>query len=64
MRNPMLPGIVLFYAVLALILAVLFILLRQSSVLNTGAEGLSNACENLALIAIALGIWLPRRQRT
>jgi hypothetical protein len=56
----MLPGIVLFYAVLALILAVTVIVLRQSSVMNAGAEALSNACENLALIAVALGVWLPR----
>jgi hypothetical protein len=57
MRNPMLPGIVLFYAVVALTLAVIMIVIRQSSVMGTGAEALSNACENLALIATALGVW-------
>jgi hypothetical protein len=61
MRNPVLPGIVLFYAVVALILAVGEIVLRQSSVMGTSAQAFSNACENLALIAIALGVWLPRR---
>ena len=59
MRNSMLPGLVLFYALVALVFAVLAILLRQESVMNAGAEALSNACENLALIAIALGVWLP-----
>jgi hypothetical protein len=57
MRNPMLPGIVLFYAVVALMLAVFMIIIRQSSVMGAGAEALSNACENLALIATALGVW-------
>ena len=57
----MLPGIVLFYAIVALVFAVIVIVARQSSVLNTSAEALSNACENLALIAIALGVWAPRR---
>ncbi len=61
MRNPMLPGIVLFYAVVALIFAVIVIVARQSSVLNASAEALANACENLALIAVALGVWAPRR---
>jgi hypothetical protein len=52
---------VLFYAVVALLLAVGEIVLRQSSVTGASAQAFSNACENLALIAIALGVWLPRR---
>ena len=61
MRNPMLPGIVLFYSVLALILAVIMIGIRQPSVMGAGGEALSNACENLALIAIAFGVLAQRR---
>jgi len=61
MRNPVLPGIVLFYSVLALILAVVLIVVRNFSLLGAGAEALSNACENLVLIAIALGVWVQRR---
>jgi hypothetical protein len=57
----MLPGIVLFYAVVALIFATIVVVVRQASVMNASAEALSNACENLALIAIALGVWAPRR---
>jgi hypothetical protein len=57
----MLPGVVLFYSVLALILAAIFIVIRQPSVMGAGAEALSNACENLALIAIALGVLAQRR---
>ena len=61
MRNPMLPGIVLFYAVVALTLAVIVIVVRQSSVMGASAQSFSNACENLALITMALGIWWPRK---
>jgi len=61
MRNPMLPSVVLFYSIVALVLAVIMVLLRESSVLGAGAEALSNACENLALIAIAFGVWMQRR---
>jgi hypothetical protein len=61
MRNPMLPSVVLFYSTVALVLAVIMVLLRMSSVLGAGAEALSNACENLALIAIAFGVWVQRR---
>jgi hypothetical protein len=56
----MLPGIVLFYAVIAFTMAVFMIVIRQSSVMGAGAEALSNACENLALIAVALGVWARR----
>ena len=61
MRNPMLPGIVLIYSVLALILAVIMIVIRQSSIFGAGGEAFSNACENLALIAIGFGVLAQRR---
>ena len=61
MRNPMLPSVVLFYSTVALVLAVVMILLHQSSILGAAARALSNACENLALIAIAFGTWVQRR---
>ena len=61
MRNPMLPSVVLFYSTVALAMAVILVLLRQSSLLGAGAEAFSNACENLALIAIAIGVWVQRR---
>jgi hypothetical protein len=61
MRNAMLPSVVLFYAILAVLLAVTMVVLRQSSVFGTSAEALSNACENLALIVIAIGVWVRRR---
>ena len=57
----MLPGVVLFYSVLALILAMAFIILREPSLMGAGAEALSNACENLALITIALGVLAIRK---
>ena len=61
MRNPMLPSVVLFYSTLALVLAVIMVLLHEPSVLGARAQALSNACENLALIAIAFGTWVQRR---
>ena len=57
----MITSAVLFYSVVALILAVTLILLHQSSLLGTGARGLSNACENLALIVIAMAVWAQRK---
>ena len=57
----MLPAIVLFYSIVAVILAVIMILLRHPSVMGAGAEGISNACENLALIAIAFAVLAVRR---
>ena len=57
----MLPSVVLFYSTVALAMAVILVLLRQSSLLGAGAEAFSNACENLALIAIAIGVWVQRR---
>jgi hypothetical protein len=44
-----------------MVLAVILVLLHQSSVLGAGARALSSACENLALIAIAFGVWAQRR---
>jgi hypothetical protein len=60
MRSP-LPGILLFYSVLALILAVILILVRKSALMGTSAQAFSNACENLALMAVAIGVWVRRR---
>jgi hypothetical protein len=60
MRSP-LPGIVLFYSVLALIFAVILILVRKSALMGVSAQAFSNACENLALIAVAIGVWVQRR---
>jgi hypothetical protein len=57
----MLTSVVLFYSVVALILALTLILLHQSSLLGTGARGLSNACENMALIVIAMAVWAQRK---
>jgi hypothetical protein len=57
----MLPGIALFYSVLALILAVILILIRKSALMGVSAQAFSNACENLALIAVAIGVWVQRR---
>ena len=60
MRSP-LPGIVLFYSVLALILAAILILVHKSALMGASAQAFSNACENLALIAVAIGVWVQRR---
>ena len=56
----MLPGVVLFYATVAMLLAVALVLARETSVIGAGAEALSSACENLALIAIAMRVWVIR----
>jgi hypothetical protein len=61
MRNPMLPSVVLIYSIVALFVAVIMVLLHQPSVMGAGAQALSNACENLALIAIGIGVWVQRR---
>jgi hypothetical protein len=61
MRSPMLPPVVIFYSTVALVLAVTMILLHQSSFMGARARALSNACENLALIAIAFRVWAQRR---
>ena len=60
MRSP-LPGIALFYSVLAVILAVILVLVRKSPLMGASAQAFSNACENLALIAVAIGLWVQRR---
>jgi len=44
----------------ALLAAVLLVIFRGQSLIGTGAEGLSRASSNLALIAIALGVWFGR----
>ena len=61
MRNPMLPGILLLYAMLALILAIVMVVIRQPSVMGAGGEAFSNACENLTLIAIGFGVLAQRK---
>ena len=47
-------------AAMAFLLAVTEPLLGRGLVGNIAAEGFSRACTNLALIAIALGVWFPR----
>jgi len=44
-----------------LLAAVLLVIFRGQSLLGTGAEGFSRASSNLALIAIALGVWFGPR---
>jgi hypothetical protein len=46
-------------SVLSFLIATVLVVLRQQSLIgvNTGAEGFSRASSNLALIAIALGVW-------
>jgi hypothetical protein len=46
-------------SVLSFLIATILVVLGQQSlpVVNTGAEGFSRASSNLALIAIALGVW-------
>ena len=61
MRSNPIPAVVLFYSTLALILAVIMIYVGGSSLIGAGAEALSSACENLALITIAIAVWSPRR---
>jgi hypothetical protein len=41
----------------ALLAAVVLVIFRGQSLIGTGAEGWSRASSNLALIAIALGVW-------
>ena len=60
MRNPALPGIALFYSTVAFLLAVTVVVVRTTSFLGASAQAFSNACENLALIALALGVWVRR----
>lgn len=46
-------------SVLTFVVATILVIFRQASVMgiHTGPEGLSRASSNLALIAIALGVW-------
>jgi hypothetical protein len=46
-------------SVLALMVATLLVVFGEESIpgIHTGAEGFSRASSNLALIAIALGVW-------
>jgi hypothetical protein len=45
-------------SVLAFLLATVLVIFRQDAmIVNMGAEGFSRASSNLALIAIALGVW-------
>jgi hypothetical protein len=45
-------------SVLAFVVATILVIFHQDSVVvGTGAEGFSRASSNLALIAIALGVW-------
>ncbi len=59
MLNPAIPAIAL-YALLAFVLAVFLVVIGGGSVMGVGAEGLSRACSNLALIGIAVGVWHRR----
>jgi hypothetical protein len=43
------------------IVAAIMVLFRHPSAMGAGAEGISNACENLALIAIAFAVMAVRR---
>ena len=57
MRNIAIAAI--WASVLALMLAVVLVVVGEQSLMGirTGAEGFSRASSNLALIAIALGVW-------
>jgi len=57
MRN--LAIALIWASVLTFLVATTLVILRESSLLmiHTGAQGFSRASSNLALIAIALGVW-------
>ena len=44
-------------SVLAFLLAVILVLVGDTRLMGIYPEGFSRACSNLALIAIALGVW-------
>jgi hypothetical protein len=48
-------------SVVTLLAAAVLVIFRGQSLIGTGAEGLSRASSNLALIAIALGVWFGSR---
>jgi len=52
---------VLFYSVVAMMLAVLLIVFRERSLMGVSPQALSNACENLVLIAVAFAVWMQRK---
>ena len=55
MRN--LAIALIWASVVTLLTATLLVIFRGQSLIGTGAEGWSRASSNLALIAIALGVW-------
>jgi hypothetical protein len=55
MRN--LAIALIWASVVTLLAATLLVIFHGQSLIGTGAEGLSRASSNLALIAIALGVW-------
>ena len=59
MRN--LAIALIWASVVTLLAAAVLVIFRVQSLIGTGAEGLSRASSNLALIAIALGVWFGSR---
>jgi hypothetical protein len=59
MRNVALA--LIWASVATLLVAVGLVIFRGQSLIGTGAEGFSRASSNLALIAIALGVWFGPR---
>jgi hypothetical protein len=59
MRN--LAIALIWASVVTLLAAVVLVIFRGQSLIGTGAEGFSRASSNLALIAIALGVWFGSR---
>jgi hypothetical protein len=55
MRN--LAIALIWASVVSLLAAAGLVIFRGQSLIGTSAEGLSRASSNLALIAIALGVW-------
>jgi len=47
----------IWVSVLSFLIATILVLFGERSLFHTGAEGFSRASSNLALIAIALGVW-------
>jgi hypothetical protein len=48
-------------SVVTLLAAAVLVIFHGQSLIGTGAEGWSRASSNLALIAIALGVWFGSR---
>ncbi len=55
MRNVAIAGI--GASVVTFVVAAIMVVTGMESMIGVGAEGLSRASSNLALIAIALGVW-------